>query len=140
MFDGGIISWLEQPVSIPKTPAALRFRLRIIDVLGPTGQFKVELGGREVFAATDATTGFAAYTPVAIDVSSQAGTTSLLKFEGISSQLAVGALDSFDVDDVSISTVDPVNPRCAKLRGKLKKAKKKKQKRKLRKKIRALGC
>jgi Ca2+-binding RTX toxin-like protein len=110
MFGGGIISWLEQTVSIPTAPATLSFRLRIIDAVGPTGEFKVEVGGTQVFSATDATPGFAAYTPVTIDLSSLAGSAPLLKLEGISSQDAVGALDSFDVDDVSLTTVDPANP------------------------------
>ena len=146
MFNGGVISWLEQPVPIPAGhSASLSFRLRIIDVPGPTGQFtvrageasKVQVGEAQVFAATDATPGFASYAPVTIDLSSLAGTTPLLWFEGISSQLPVGALDSFDVDDISLSTVDP---RCGPLRHKLKKAKSKKKKRKIRKRIRALGC
>jgi hypothetical protein len=107
MFDGGIISWVEQTVSIPTAPATLSFRLRIIDAVGPTGQFKVEVGGTQVFAATDATPGFAAYAPVTIDLSSLAGTSPLLKLEGISSRMPVGPLDSFDVDAVSLTTVDP---------------------------------
>ncbi|MGZ5324732.1 MAG: hypothetical protein ACXWZ3_11930, partial [Solirubrobacterales bacterium] len=97
-------------------------------------------GGTLVFSATDATPGFAAYAPVTIDLSSHAGTTPLLRLEGVSSQTPVGALDSFDVDDVSLTTVDPANPRCARLRPKLKKAKTKKKKRKLRKRLRGLGC
>ena len=35
----------------------------------------------------------------------------------------IGALDSFDVDAISLTTVDPPDPRCAKLRAKLRKAK-----------------
>lgn len=137
MFDGGVLIWLEQIVPIPTAPATLRFRLRIFDAPGPTGQFKVEVGETLVFSATDATPGFAAYAPVTIDLSSHAGTAPLLKLEGFSSQLPVGPLDSFDVDDVSLTTADP---RCAKLRAKRKKAKTKKRKRKIRKKMRALGC
>ena len=140
MSDGGVVSSLEQTVSIPTAPATLSFRLRIINAAGPTGQFKVEVGGSQVFAATDATPGFAAYAPVSIDLSPLAGTAPLLGFEGFSSQLAVGALDSFDVDDISLTTVDPPNPRCAELRKKLKKAKSKKMKRKVRRKLRKLGC
>ena len=140
MFDGGIVSSLEQTVSIPSAPATLSFRLRIINAAGPTGEFKVEVGETQLFAATDAAPGFAGYAPVTIDLSSLAGTSPLLRLEGFSSQLAVGALDSFDVDDISLTTVDPPNPRCAKLRAKLKKAKTKKRKRKIRKKLRALGC
>ena len=137
MFGGGVISFLDQIVPIPTAPATLRFRLRIFDAAGATGEFKVEVGGTLVFSATDSTPGFAAYAPVAIDLSSRAGTAPLLRLEGVSSQMPVGALDSFDVDDVSLTTVDP---RCAKLRAKLKKAKTKKKKRKIRKKMRALGC
>jgi hypothetical protein len=113
MFGGGIISWLEQTVSIPTAPATLSFRLRIIDEVGPTGEFKVEVGGTQVFAATDATPGFAAYAPVTIDLSSLAGTAALLKLEGVSSQMPVGPLDSFDVDAVSLTTVDPAAAPCA---------------------------
>ncbi|MGZ5387651.1 MAG: hypothetical protein ACXWGS_09550 [Solirubrobacterales bacterium] len=140
MFGGGVIASLEQTVSIPTAPATLRFRLRIIDAPVAIGQFKVEVGGTLVFSATDATPGFAAYAPVTIDLSSRAGTAPLLRLEGVSSQMPVGALDSFEVDDVSLTTVDPANPRCAKLRAKLKKAKSKKKKRKLRKRLRGLGC
>lgn len=140
MFGGGVVSSLEQIVSIPTAPATLSFRLRIINAVGPTGQFKVEVGETQVFSATDATPGFAGYAPVTIDLSSLAGTAPLLRLEGFSSQLAVGALDSFDVDDVSLTTVDPPNPRCAELRSKLKKAKSKKKKRKIRRKLRKLGC
>jgi hypothetical protein len=139
-FGGGVISWLEQAVPIPTAPATLSFRLRIIDVPGPIGEFKVEVGGTQVFGVTDATGGFASYAPVSIDLSALAGTTPLLHFEGISSQMPVGALDSFDVDDISLTTVTPVDPRCATLRAKLKKAKSKKKKRKIRKRLRALGC
>jgi hypothetical protein len=141
MFDGGVISSLEQSVAIPTSPATLSFRLRIINSPA-TGQFKVEVGGAQVFAVTDTTAGFTSYAPVAIDLSSFAGTAPLIHFEGISSQLPVGALDSFDVDDISLTTVDPttVDPRCATLRAKLKKAKSKKKKRKIRKKLRTLGC
>ena len=137
---GGVVSSLEQTVSIPTAPATLSFRLRIIDAAGPTGQFKVEMGGTQVFAVTDVTSGFAAYAPVSIDVSSFAGTTSVLRLEGFSSHDQIGALNSFDVDDISLTTVDPPDPRCAKLRAKLKKAKKKKKRRKIRKKLRKLGC
>lgn len=137
MFDGGVVNWLEQTVPIPTAPATLRFRLRIINAAVATGQLKVEVGGTLVFSATDATPGFAAYAPVTIDLSSHAGTAPLLKLEGFSSQIPVGPLDSFDVDDVSLTTVDP---RCAKLRAKRKKAKTKKRKRKIRKKMRKLGC
>jgi hypothetical protein len=111
--------------------------LRIIDVVGPVGQFKVEVGDSQVFSATDGTAGFAAYAPVSVDMSALAGTAPLLKLEGFSSQVPVGALDSFDVDDISLTTVDA---RCAKLRAKRKKAKTKKGKRKIRKKMRVLGC
>lgn len=110
MFGGGIISWLEQTVSIPPAPATLSFRLRIIDAVGPTGEFKVEVGGTQVFAATDATPGFAGYAPVTIDLSSLAGTAALIKLEGISSQTPVGPLDSFDVDAVSLTTVEVAAP------------------------------
>jgi Ca2+-binding RTX toxin-like protein len=113
MFGGGIISWLEQTVSIPPAPATLSFRLRIIDAVGPTGEFKVEVGGTQVFAATDATPGFAGYAPVTIDLSSLAGTAALVKLEGISSQMPVGPLDSFDVDAVSLTTVEPAAAPCA---------------------------
>ncbi len=140
MFDGGVVSSLEQTVSIPTAPATLSFRLRIINAAGPTGEFKVEAGGTQIFAATDATPGFAAYAPVTIDLSSLAGTAPLLRLEGFSSQLAVGTLDSFDIDAISLTTVDPPNPRCAELRKKLKKAKSKKKKRKIRRKLRKLGC
>jgi hypothetical protein len=149
MFDGGVIQWLDQTVQIPAGHSAtLSFRLRIINASGPTGEFrvgageasKVQNGEAPVFTATDARPGFASYAPVTIDLSSLAGTAPLLRFEGISSGIPVGALDSFDVDDISLKTVDP---RCTTLRKKLKKAKSKKQKRKirkLRKKMRALGC
>lgn len=140
MGSGGVVSSLEQTVSIPTAPATLTFRLRIINTAGPTGEFKVEVGGTQVFAATDTTAGFAGYAPVTIDLSSLAGTAPLLRLEAFSSQLAIGALDSFDVDDISLTTVDPPNPRCAELRGKLKKVKSKKKKRKIRRKLRALGC
>ena len=147
MFGGGVISWLEQTVPIPTAPATLSFRLRIINTAGPIGEFKVEAGGDQVFAATDATPGFASYAPVTIDLGSLAGAMPLLRFEGNSSQDPVGPLDSFEVDDISLTTVDPslatVDPRCANLRAKLKKAKSKKKKRKirkLRKRIQALGC
>ena len=142
MFDGGVISSLEQTVPIPSAPATLRFRLRIINVPGPTGEFKVEVGGTQVFSITDTTGGYASYAPVSLDLSSLAGTAPLVHFDGISSQMPIGALDSFDVDDISVATVDPtaLNPRCATLRAKLKKAKSKKKKRKIRKRIRALGC
>jgi Ca2+-binding RTX toxin-like protein len=108
----GVTSGLEQTVSIPTTPVTLSFRLRIIDAVGPTGQFEVVVGGSQVFSATDATPGFAAYAPVTIDVSSHAGTAPLLRLQGTSSQMPIGPLDSFDVDDVSLTTVDPVPP-CA---------------------------
>lgn len=137
MFDGGVFTWLEQTVPIPTAPATLRFRLRIFDAAVATGEFKVEVGETLVFSATDATPGFAAYAPVTIDLSSHAGTAPLLRLGGFSSRLPVGALDSFDVDDVSLTTVDP---RCAKLRAKRNKAKTKKRKRKIRRKMRALGC
>jgi hypothetical protein len=137
MFDGGIVSSLEQIVPIPTTQAALRFRLRIIDSAVATGQFTVEVGGTEVFSVTDATGGYGAYAPVAIDLSAHAGTAPLIRFEGFSTRLSIGVLDSFDIDDVT--TVDP---RCAPLRAKLKKTKKtkKKKRRKLRRKLRKLGC
>jgi hypothetical protein len=145
---GGVLSWVEQTVSIPTAPATLSFRLGIINVPGPIGEFTVKAGDTQVFAATDATPGFASYAPVTIEVSSLAGTSPLLHFEAFSSLDPMGALDSFDVDDISLTTVDPavatapptVAPRCAKLRAKLKKAKSKKKKRKLRKKLRARGC
>lgn len=144
MFGGGVISSLQQTVPIPTAPATLSFRLRIINTAGPTGEFTVEAGGAQVFATTDTTPGFVSYAPVTIDLSSLGGTTPLLKFEGTSSQGPVGALDSFDVDDISLTTVDPsvatVDPRCVNLRAKLKKAKSKKKKRKVRKRIQALGC
>ena len=139
-MSGGVVSSLEQTVSIPTAPATLSFRLRIIDAAGPTGEFKVEVGGTQVFSATDTAPGFAAYAPVTIDVSSFVGTTPLLRLEAFSAYDQIGALNSFDVDDVSLTTVDPPDPRCAKLRKKLKKAKTKKKKRKIRKKMRALGC
>ena len=139
-MSGGVVSSLEQTVSIPTAPATLSLRLRIIDAAGPTGEFKVEVGGTQVFAATDTAPGFAAYAPVTIDVSSFVGTTPLLRLEAFSAYDQIGALNSFDVDDVSLTTVDPPDPRCAKLRKKLKKAKTKKKKRKIRKKMRALGC
>jgi hypothetical protein len=139
-FDGGVISSVEQSVPIPTAPAALSFRLRIINVPGPTGEFKVDVAGTQVFSVTDATGGFASYAPVSVDLSSLAGTSPLVHFEGISSQMPVGALDSFDVDDISLTTVSPVDSRCATLRAKLKKAKSKKKRRKIRKRIRALGC
>jgi hypothetical protein len=143
MFDGGVISFLDQAVPIPSAPATLSFRLRIIDAAVPTGEFRIDVGGTQVFAVADGAPGFTSYAPVAIDVSSFAGTTPLFRFEGVSSQDPVGPLDSFDVDDISLATVDP---RCAALRAKLKKLKqakgkkKKKKIRKLRKKLRALGC
>jgi hypothetical protein len=143
MFGGGVISALEQTVAIPTAPATLSFRLRIINAAVPAGTFNVNVGGTEVFGATDVTVGFAAYAPVTIDLSSFAGTTPLVAFEGVSSAGPVGALDSFDVDDVSLTTVDP---RCAVLRAKLKRAKGKKgrkakqKRRKLRKKLKQLGC
>jgi len=149
MFGGGIITWVEQTVPIPTAPATLSFRLRIINVSGPVGEFKVQVGGEvgspgpAVFTVTDLTPGYASYAPVSIDLSSFAGSSPLLHIEGISSQMPVGLLDSFDVDDISLTTVNPVDPRCANLRAKLKKAKAKKQKRKvrkIRKKLRALGC
>ena len=138
-MSGGVVSSLEQTVAIPTAPATLSFRLRIIDAAGPTGEFKVEVGGTQVFAAADTTPGFGAYAPVTIDVSSFAGTTPPLRLEAFSAHDQIGALNSFDVDDISLTTVDPPDPRCAKLRKKLKKAKTKK-KRKIRKKMRALGC
>ena len=137
---GGVISSLEQTVSIATAPATLSFRLRIINAAGPTGEFKVEVGETQVFAVTDTTAGFAAYAPVTIDLSSFVGTSPLLQLEGSSGDDQIGALDSFDVDDISLITVDPPDPRCAKLRKKLKKAKAKKRKRKIRKRMRALGC
>jgi hypothetical protein len=111
-------------------------------VPGPTGEFKVQVAGTQVFAVTDTTGGFASYAPVSIDLSALAGTTPLVHFEGISGQVPIGALDSFDVDDISLTTVDPttIDPRCAALRAKFKKAKSKKKRRKIRKRIRALGC
>jgi hypothetical protein len=144
MFDGGIISSLEQAVPIPTAPATLSFQLRIINAAGPTGEFTVKAGDAQLFAATDTTPGFTSYAPVNIEVSSLAGTSPLLHFEGFSGQMPVGALDSFDLDDISLTTVDPTvtsrDPRCKKLRAKLKKAKTKKKKRKIRKKMRARGC
>jgi hypothetical protein len=146
MFGGGIIDWLEQTVQLPAGHSAtLSFRLRIIDAPVATGQFtvmagdasQVQLEQDQVFSATDATPGFASYAPVTIDLSSLAGTSPLLRFEGVSSQMPVGALDSFDVDDISVATVDP---RCGPLRHKLKKAKTKRKKRKIRKRMRTLGC
>jgi len=107
MFGGGVISSLEQAVPMPTAPATLSFRLRIIDVTGPTGEFTVDAGGSQVFAATDLTPGFASYAPVTIDVSSLAGTSPMLHFEANSGQDPVGALDSFDVDDISLTTTDP---------------------------------
>jgi hypothetical protein len=141
-FDGGVISSVEQAVPIPTAPATLSLRLRIINVPGPTGEFKVEVAGTQVFGVTDTTGGFASYAPVSIDLSSLAGTTPLIHFEANSRQMPIGALDSFDVDDISLTTVDPttVDPRCATLRAKLKKVKSKKKRRKIRKRIRALGC
>ena len=137
---GGMLSWLEQTVSIPTAPATLSFRLRILDAAGSTGEFKVEVGGAQVFSATDATPGFATYAPVKLDVSSLVGTSPLIKLEGFSVRDPIGALDSFDVDDVSLTTTDPLNPRCGELRAKLKKAKTKRAKRRIRKKLRKLGC
>jgi hypothetical protein len=146
MFGGGILSSLEQTVAIP-TAAALRFRLRIINVAGPIGEFTVKAGDAQLFAATDATPGFGSYAPVTVDLSSLAGTSPPLRFEGSSSQDPVGPLDSFDVDDISVSPVESTavtpDPRCKKLRAKFKRAKakgNKKLKRKLRKKLRKLGC
>lgn len=107
MFGGGVISSLEQTVAIPNRPATLSFRLRIINSAGPTGEFTVEADGAQVFAVTDLAPGFASYAPVTIDLSSLAGGSPLLRFEGFSSQDAVGALDSFDIDDISLITVDP---------------------------------
>jgi hypothetical protein len=107
MFSGGIISSLEQQVALPNPPATLSFRLRIINSAGPTGEFTVEAGGAQVFAATDLTSGFATYAPVTIDLSSLAGGSTLLRLEGFSTYDLVGALDSFDVDGISLITVDP---------------------------------
>jgi hypothetical protein len=147
MSSGGISSSLVQAVSIPTAPATLSFRLRIIDVAVAIGELTVEVGGAQVFTATDTTPGFAASAPVTIDVSSFAGTAPMLRLDGFSSRTSIGMLDSFDVDEISVSTVEAplatADPRCAKLRAKLKKAKNKKQKhkiRKLRKRMRALGC
>ena len=146
MFNGGVISWLEQTVPIPAGHSAtLSFRLRIIAAPVSTGDFsvrageasKVQVGESQVFAATDATPGFGSYAPVTIDLSALAGTAPLVRFESLTSQLPVGAMDSFDVDGISLATVDP---RCGPLRHKLKKAKSKKKKRKIRKRMRALGC
>ena len=134
---------MEQAVSIPTAPATLSFRLRIIDAAVATGEFRVDVGETRVFTATDATPGFAAYAPVTVDLSSLAGTRPMLSLEGFSSRDPIGTLDSFDVDDVSLTTVDPEDPRCAKLRAKLRKAKGKKNKkkrRKLRKKLKKIGC
>src|SRR5262245_47476490 len=90
MFDGGIIDSLEQTVSIPAGHSAtLSFRLRIIDTPGPTGKLTVAAGDPDkiadlpVFAVTDATPGFASYVTVTIDLSNLAGTTPLIRFEGI---------------------------------------------------------
>ena len=107
MFDGGIISALEQTVSIPTAPASLSFRLRIIDAAVATGELTVTAGETTVFHAADTTPGFASYAPVTIDVSAMAGTSPLFRFEGFSSRLSVGPLDSFDIDDISLTTVDP---------------------------------
>jgi hypothetical protein len=148
MFGGGILSSLEQTVAISNAPATLSFRLRIIDSPGATGEFTVKAGDAQVFSTTDTTPGFASYTPVAIDLSSFAGTSPVLQFRASSGAIAIGALNSFDLDDISLITADPsvattVDPRCKKLRAKLKKAKAKgngKLKRKLRKKLRKHGC
>jgi hypothetical protein len=147
MVGGGVSSYVEQTIPIPTSPATLSFRLRIINAPGPTGEIRVRAGDSEIFNATDGTPGFASYAPVTIDVSSLAGAAHAFRFEGFSASDPIAALDSFDVDDVSLTTVDPalttpatVGPRCAKLRAKLKKAKGKKQKRKIRKKLRARGC
>jgi hypothetical protein len=145
MVGGGVSSFLDQTIPIPTSPATLSFRLRIINAPGPTGEIRVRAGDLEIFAATDGTPGFASYAPVTIDVSSLAGAAPAFRFEAFSASDPISALDSFDVDDISLTTVDPsptatVDPRCAKLRAKLKKAKKKKTKRKIRKKIQARGC
>jgi hypothetical protein len=142
MFDGGIVSTVEQVVPLPTRPAKLWFRLRIIDSAVATGQFNVEVAGTEVFSATDATAGYGKYAAVEIDLSAFAGTAPLIQFEGFSTRLSIGVLDSYDIDGITT-----VNPRCAALRAKLEKAKKlkkgknkRKRKRKLRKKLRKLGC
>jgi hypothetical protein len=148
MFGGGILSSLEQTVAISNAPATLSFRLRIIDSPGATGEFTVKAGDAQVFSTTDTTPGFPSYTPVMVDLSAFSGTSPVLQFRASSGAIPIGALDSFDVDDISVSTVDPTastapDPRCKKLRAKLKKAKAKgnrKLKRKLRKKLRKLGC
>ena len=143
---GGVITFLDQNVPLPAGHSAtLTFRLRIINTAGPTGSFTIEVGGGDapgtpVFMVTDTTPGFSSYAPVTIDVSSFAGSSPRFRFDGISGQDTIGFMDSFDIDDISVTTVDP---RCAKLRAKLKKAKKKKKKRKvkkIRKKLRALAC
>jgi hypothetical protein len=150
MVGGGVSSFLEQTIPIPTSPATLSFRLRIINAPGPTGEISVRAGDSEIFAATDGAPGFASYAPVTIDVSSLAGAAPAFRFEGFSAYDPIGALDSFDVDDISLITVDPSppvttspDPRCKKLRAKLKKAKRKGNKRKarkIRKRMRALGC
>jgi hypothetical protein len=146
MLGGGVLTFLDQNVPIPAGHSAtLTFRLRIINTAGPTGSFTIEVGdgvleGTQVFSVTDSTPGFSSYAPVTINVSSFAGSSPRFRFQGSSSQDAIGFMDSYDIDDISVTTVDP---RCATLRAKLKKAKKKKNKRKvrkIRKKMRALGC
>jgi hypothetical protein len=116
MFGGGIISSLQQTLAIPNPPATLSFRLRILNTPGPTGEFTVEADGAQVFAATDLTPGFASYAPVTIDLSSLAGRSPLLRFEGFSSQDPIGALDSFDIDDISLITADPASAKRKKCR------------------------
>jgi Ca2+-binding RTX toxin-like protein len=96
-----------QQVAIPYAPATLSFKLRILQAANHTGTLSVTLDGTEVFTATDATAGYAAYAPVTVDVGQLAGAMRTLKFEGTSSSTAGGTSDSFEIDDVSLDAATP---------------------------------
>ena len=66
--------------------------------------------GTEVFTVTDASPGFSSYAPVTVDLSGFAGTTQRFRFEGSSARDPVGPLDSYDIDAISLDTVDVVPP------------------------------
>jgi hypothetical protein len=102
-------SSVAQTVDVPAAPARLRFLLLIKDANLSVSSFAVFVDGLHIL--TLQASGDTAYTPIVIDISPVAGGPRTFKFTAASGQLAAGASDSYNIDDVSVDAPDkPVVP------------------------------
>jgi hypothetical protein len=105
----GATTSVAQAVPIPGAPAKLRFLLHITPSGNGTDALSVTVDGTEVFHATDASTGYANYKAIEIDVSRFAGGTRVLRFQG-QNTATTDPSDSFDVDEVSLDAAEAPPP------------------------------